>query len=146
MKRFPLLFVTALIGLVVSAPAQRSHEGRAGRQNRGTVVHQQSRVDHSRSARQSRHVGSVRDARPTRSARRSHRAPVRQRTHGHWVTRCEQVLVPGYWTTEHVPAVFGWVFDSCGHRHWGIVTPACSRRVWVPARYETQSRRVWVRH
>lgn len=65
---------------------------------------------------------------------------------GRWETRCEQVLVPGYWDVEHHPAVYGWVYDSCGHRHWGVTEPAHDHRVWVPARYETRSRRVWVRH
>jgi len=66
--------------------------------------------------------------------------------HGYWVTRPQQVLVPGYWSVQRQAAVYGWVYDPCGRRVWGVVEPACSHRVWVPARYETQNRRVWVCH
>jgi len=67
-------------------------------------------------------------------------------SYGRWVTRCEQVLVPGYWDVERHAAVYGWVYDSCGHRVWGVTRPAHDHRVWVPARYETRSRRLWVCH
>jgi hypothetical protein len=65
---------------------------------------------------------------------------------GRWENRCEQVLVPGYWDVQCHPATFGWVYDACGHRSWGVIEPAHEHRVWVPARYETQTRRVWVRY
>ncbi|MFK7739988.1 MAG: hypothetical protein AB8H80_06655 [Planctomycetota bacterium] len=66
------------------------------------------------------------------------------RTVGRWVTRCERVLVPGFWDQQHVPAVRGWVYDRCGRRSWGIVQAACFERVWIPARWENRERRVWV--
>ena len=68
------------------------------------------------------------------------------RGHGRYVTRCEQVLVPGFWDLQYRAAVYGWVYDSCGHRSWGVVQAAYHERVWIPARYETQSRQVWVRY
>lgn len=67
-----------------------------------------------------------------------------RRQHGRWETRCEQVLVPGYWREDHVPPSYGWVYDHCGHRHWRMVDPGGCRRVWVPERYETRHTRVWV--
>lgn len=68
------------------------------------------------------------------------------RGHGRWVTRCEQVLVPGYWNIEHHAALYGWVYDSCGNRVWGVIKPCHDHRVWVPARYESRNRQVWERH
>jgi len=56
------------------------------------------------------------------------------------------VLLPGYWDERHVPARYGWVYDACGNGRWGLVAPASCERFWVPARYETQRRRVWVRY
>lgn len=52
--------------------------------------------------------------------------------------------MPGYWDEQFVPATYGWVYDSCGRRSWGIVQASYYDRVWIPARYETQTRRVWV--
>ncbi|MCR9247793.1 MAG: hypothetical protein NXI31_22425 [bacterium] len=72
--------------------------------------------------------------------------PVRRvHRHGYWRTVCERVLVePGRWHRQYVPAVYGWLYDDCGHRYWGIVTPACYERVWCPPRYENRNRRIWV--
>jgi len=67
------------------------------------------------------------------------------RSFGHWQTITEPVHVPGFWTEECVPARYGWVYDHCGRRIWGVVEQACCRRVWVPPRCETVTRRVWVR-
>src|SRR5262245_13813411 len=67
------------------------------------------------------------------------------RSFGHWETITEPVHIPGFWTEECVPARYGWVYDHCGRRVWSIVEPAGCRRVWVPARCETRTRRVWVR-
>lgn len=125
MKRFPLLCVATLLGVVVPATAQQiSFEGRIGRSLVGQVV-----VDHG-------HHGPARPRPAVRS-----RAPAPR---GHWQTIHEQVLVPGYWHEEHVPPTFGWRRDACGRLHWGVVDPGGCRRVWVPARWETRSRRVWV--
>lgn len=124
MKRFPLFCVAALLGVAVSAPAQISFEGRIGRHVRGSVV-----VGH-RDHHDHRHYAPVR------------RMPAPPR--GHWKTVYEEVLVPGYWREEHVPPTYGWIVESCGHRRWGMVAPGGCRRVWVPARYETRARQVWV--
>ncbi len=202
MKRFPLLLVAALIGVAVSAPAQRTSNSR---QSRGAVATSQqsqrgqivNRAAPSRSARStnsarsatsrgrassSRSTRPVARTTPVRSARssqigyvghngqgtrsrtvarfarnvarvaRSIPVPIHvgfghnnhsyNRGHGHWITRCEQVLVPGYWDVDYHAAVYG----SCGYRVWGVSEPAYNHRVWVPARYETRTRQVWVRH
>jgi hypothetical protein len=54
------------------------------------------------------------------------------------------VLVPGYWTEQHVPPTYGWIRGHCGRLEWGIVAPGGCQRTWVPARYEHRTRRVWV--
>jgi len=124
--KFPLFCVVALLGAAVSVPSQVSIQGRIGRHVQGSVSI--GRGDsHDHHARR----GSIRLPAP---------APVR----GHWQTVCEQVLVPGCWTEQHVPPTYGWVYDSCGHRHWGAIDRGGCRRVWVPAHYEHQTRRVWV--
>lgn len=131
MMRFPLFCVAALLGVAVSAPAQISIEGRIGRHVTARVVVDQRDHDHGASRRGSRR----------------HEAPVCRipaPPRGHWDTVQEQYLVPGYWNEVHVPPTYGWVFDSCGHRYWGVVDAGGCRRVWVPARWETRSRRVWV--
>ena len=129
MKRFPILCVAA--ALAAMAPAQKlSIEGRIGRAISGSVM-----VGSDHGHRHShRHRGHV-HVEPVL------RAPAR---HGHWKTVYEEVLVPGYWSDQHVPATYGWIYESCGHRRWGIVAPASCTRVWIPARYETRSRQVWV--
>lgn len=124
MKHFPMLVVAAVVAAAVSAPAQVSIEGRLGRHIHASVI-----VD-----------GRAPQHRDAREQVRRH--PVRQR--GHWDTVHEQVLVPGYWREDHVPPTYGWIMDHCGHRHWGIVDPGGCRRVWVPARWETRCRQVWV--
>jgi len=129
MKRFSLFCVVALLGAAVSAPAQVSIEGRIGRHVVGrVVVSNPAHGDHGH-----------------RDSRR-HREPVRRAPapRGHWDTVHEQYLVPGYWNEQHLPPTYGWIVDSCGHRRWGVVDAGGCRRVWVPARWETRSRRVWV--
>lgn len=140
MMRFTLLFVAALLGAAVSVPAQFQERGR----------HASNHRDRARAAVPVRTV-QRRAAPVSRVARHAGRVTGRRvvggghESHGHWVTRCERVLVPGYWDTRHLPAVYGWVYDACGHRHWGVIRPARCERFWVPARYEMQERRVWVR-
>jgi hypothetical protein len=131
MKRFLLLTVAAVLSVAVSAPAQITIEGRLGRHIRGTVV--LAGHDDHHGHRHNRDVDH-----------RRHRE-VERRERGHWKTVHEKVRVPGYWRDEHVPATYGWVIDSCGHRNWGIVDHGGCRRVWVPACWETRSRQVWVR-
>lgn len=120
--------VAALLLAAVSLPAQFSIEARFGR-----------------------HVGAVvrlADCAP----RRAPCPPARpvfddrhERHHGHWQTVSEQVLVPGYWREEHVPPTYGWTVDHCGCRRWTMIDPGGCRRVWVPERWETRTRQVWVR-
>jgi len=75
----------------------------------------------------------------------SHHYPAPRPVHtGHWHTVNEQVYVPGCFREEHLPPRYGWVIDSCGHRHWDVIEPGGCRRVWVPPHYETRSRQVWV--
>jgi hypothetical protein len=121
MMRNPILSVAALVGLAVSAPAQLSIEARVGRHIvQSAVVRADVHHDHGRHTSQ-----------PHRHAEPRYRM-VRERV----------LVEPGYWREEHVPPTYGWVIDACGHRHWGVVTPASCRRVWVPARYEWRVRRV----
>ena len=100
-------------------------------------------MSHNGVARVIRNVGRILNSTPVRFGLGvSHRG----HNHGHYVTRCEQVLVPGYWALQYHAAAYGWVYDSCGHRSWGVLEAAHHDRVWFPARYETQSRQVWVRY
>lgn len=137
MKRFPLFCLAALLGVAVSAPAQISIEGRIGRHVVGKVTVGHDHHDHARGHRDARRVAPV---------VRHHVEPVLRRpaAHGHWQTVEEQVLVPGFWQEQHTPPTYGWVTDDCGHRRWGVVAPGGCRQVWVPARWETRTRRVWV--
>lgn len=122
MMRFPLICVAALLGVAVSAPAQFSIGVGLGRHVRGSVT-----IGH----------GEPRVAVQVE--------PVcRPEPRGHWETVCEQVLVPGYWTEEHVPPTYGWIRGHCGRLEWGMVDPGGCRRVWVPPHYEQRSRQVWV--
>jgi hypothetical protein len=138
MKRFPMLVLAALLGAAVSAPAQVVIEARLGRDLRGAVV-----------------IGNQRDYRDRDRDHRDHRRFDRSRDHcepirraplprGRWETVEEQYLVPGYWDEHHVPPTYGWIYDHCGRRHWGIIDHGGCRRVWVPARWETRCRQVWV--
>lgn len=174
MKRFPLMLVAALLGVAVSVPAQFNDHGRSGRQSRnGAAVSQQRSAVVPRPVRSTngavgRQVQPVQSYRTGQVGRVTHngnagrgpsagrvvlpipipvavgRSGSHRHNHGHWENRCEQVLVPGYWDVQCHPATYGWVLDFCGHRVWGVVEPAHNHRVWVPARYETQTRRVWV--
>jgi hypothetical protein len=141
MMKLPVICVAALLAAAVSAPAQVSVQGNLGRLFRGNdrsrhEVVQRGPVQHDRH----NHGGHHNHNHGGHNGHRHH-VPVQR---GHWQTIEEQVLVPGYWHDEHVPATYGWVYDACGHRHWGIVSAAGCRRVWVPARWETRCRRVWV--
>jgi hypothetical protein len=128
MMRFPLLPVAAVLLAAVPADAQISLEANFGRHVRGAVVvNGRVNTDHGR-------------ARGPRS--NAHCPPPAPR--GHWETVHEQVLVPGYWKDEHVPATYGWIYSSCGHRHWGMIDRGGCRRIWVPDRWETRCRQVWV--
>lgn len=119
MKRLPLLFVATLLGVAVAAPAQFQRDRRIGRTGVPVQV-----------------VGA--------RAGHEHGGHRRLRQSGHWEIRYEQVLVPGYWEERNVPATYGWIYSQCGHRHWGIIDRGGCQRVWVPPRWESCPRRVWV--
>jgi hypothetical protein len=83
MIRLPVLALVSLLGVAVSVPAQKSF-GRSMEHAARGVVHA---ANH----------GPV---------RHSHHFPVPvfvPAPRGHWEDRYEQVLVPGYWTEQHVP-------------------------------------------
>lgn len=111
-----MLIGAALLGLASSVPAQGLLGGLTGRHAR-----------HSRHAHEHVH---------------HNHAPAHR--HGYWTTVCEQVWLPGCYREEYVPPRYGWVYDACGRARWAMVEPGCTRRVWVPGRYETRTRRVWV--
>lgn len=140
MMRFPLFCVVALLGAAVSAPAQFSIEGRIGRHDRGSVRLVVGGGDHDVRSHRG-HAEPVRCLPVPRPV--FHPAPCPP-PRGHWETVCEQVLVPGYWQEQHVPPTYGWIRGHCGRLEWGMVDPGGCRQVWVPPRYEQQSRRVWV--
>lgn len=118
MMKLPLLSVAALLAAAVSAPAQVTIEARLGRMFRGGIAH----------------LGHHHQCQPVQPRRVS----------GRWETVREQVLVPGYWQEQHTPPTYGWIVDPCGRRRWGIVAEGGCTRVWVPARWETRCRQVWV--
>lgn len=132
--------VVVLLGLAAMAPAQFRIEGSIGRHvqvgvqvaaPRAPVLRAPAGHDHGHGRSHDRGRGWDRDDRSSR--------------HGRWETVCEQVWVDGYWHEEHVPARYGWVTDHCGRRNWVMLEPARCQRTWVPGRYETRHRRVWVR-
>jgi len=141
MKRIPITLLAAIAMTAVSATAQHLRGGRNVRE--GAVV---VRTSPGALYRASRYTV----ARPTPRCSTMRctvlrRVPARRSVTGYYRTVCEPVLVEaGHWHTEVIPPSYGWVYDRCGHRHWGIVEPGGSRRVWCPPRYENRTRRVWV--
>jgi hypothetical protein len=137
MKQLPWMVLAALLGAAVSSPAQVSIEaGFGGHWRSGVVI----RAEHQHGHR-TKHRGPHRCVEHDRGC-----LPVPHvgRSHGHWQTICEQVWIPGYWREEHVPPRYEWVTDACGHSRQVLVDGGGCRRVWVPGRYESRSRRVWV--
>jgi hypothetical protein len=141
MMRLPLLSAAALLFAAASASAQIRVDAKLGRHVRGSVTVGDARGhhDHDHHGRADRHDHRRRDHRGHGHGPRPI-APAR----GHWHTVEERVLVPGHWHEQHVPPTYGWIQDSCGHRRWGVVDAGGCRRVWVPGRWETRTRRVWV--
>jgi hypothetical protein len=136
-----LLLSAALIGLALSAPAQRVRQGASRSGPAATPrpeAHYVARRAHLRVP-----VRAVGRGLSERGRVVCARGPL---SFGRWEVCWERALVPGSWQTRTVPAVHGWVLDGCGRRVWAVITPATCERVWVPARYETQQRRVWVRY
>lgn len=121
--------VAALLLAAVSLPAQLTVDARFGL-HVGGAVRLADCGDHHRSIRPS----------PQRMA-----DDCRVRSHGHWQTVTEQVLVPGFWRDDWVAPTYGWVVDFWGCRRWVMIDPGGCRRVWVPDRWETRTRQVWVR-
>ncbi len=56
----------------------------------------------------------------------------------------ERVWVDGYYNDVHVPARWGFRYDSCGRRIRYCISPARIERVWVPGRWVTKTRYVRV--
>lgn len=138
MKALPLSALAALCAAFFSldVAAQSRIEARPGLRVSPRLVTGAVQVGHDHGRGSNRGRGSDRN-RGFEDRSRSHG--------GHWETVCEQVLVPGYWTEQHVPPSYGWIYSSCGHRQWGLIDRGGCRRIWVPARYETRHRQVWVR-
>jgi hypothetical protein len=64
--------------------------------------------------------------------------------HGRWVLQRERVWVPGCRRLIHVPARWGYRYDSCGRRVRVLISPARERIVEEPGHWEWRTRRVWV--
>ncbi len=133
------LLVLALLGLVPAATAQIQIGARIGRHvSVGATVG-------------SHGVGVRVSATPSRGAHRydshrhgSHRpAPVHHQR-GHFQTVTERVWVPGCSRQVWVPAQYGWIVDSCGHRRWGVICAGHYQTVQEPGYWKTVTRRVWV--
>lgn len=133
MMRFPLLCVATLLGLAVSLPAQDDADAIA-RRSRNRLP-----FDCAPQPFRPQFVPAV-FPRPRFLVAQ----PCPPEPRGHWQTVTESVLVPGCWREEVVPPVYGWVRNHCGRPEWRIVQAGGCRRIWVPARYETRTRQVWV--
>lgn len=144
MKRM-ILLSAALLGVALSSPAQRA---RPTSSPSAVCSSPRPVARYVARAARPRAVAPVAPRGPivTRGVRGREVFDSRSFGRGHWELRCERVRLPGYWDTRAVPAVHGWVLDLCGARVWGVVAPARWQRVWVPARYESRQRRVWVRY
>ncbi len=86
-------------------------------------------------------------------------APARRWVPGHYQVRTEQVLVepghyewheqsvpvqPGHYEMRCIPAVEKILRDSRGRPRKVVTRPACTKKVWVPARYEMRKVKVYV--
>jgi hypothetical protein len=133
MMRFPLLCVATLLGLAVSLSAQDDADAIARRSR--------SRLPFDCAPQPFRpHFVPAVFPQPRFLVPQ----PCPPQPRGYWQTVTEQVLVPGCWREEVVPPTYGWVRNHCGRLEWAIVQPGGCRRIWVPARYETRTRQVWV--
>ncbi|MFN0206694.1 MAG: hypothetical protein ACKVS6_10340 [Planctomycetota bacterium] len=63
---------------------------------------------------------------------------------GHYVTRYEQVYIPGCWRDVWVDAVYEWRRDACGNYIKVCVRAGYWTKVQDPGRYETREVQVWV--
>ena len=150
--------VVAILGFAALAPAQLRLHGSLGRHVQASVnvgarhvgqpiLHQRG-GDYHGGERQGRSRGRGRGRgrggdRYDRGDRRGHghASPARGHSHSYRIIN-ERVWIPGYHKRVYVPAQYGWVYDSCGNRTWGVVRAACHERIWVPGRYEIRQRRV----
>ncbi len=69
--------------------------------------------------------------------------PPRRFIPGHYETRREKIVRPGYWDVIVDPAEYGWVRRGC-RWEYVVVRPECRRRVWVPERCEWVETQVWI--
>src|SRR5262249_20515325 len=69
--------------------------------------------------------------------------PPRVWIEGHYDCGRERVCIPGYYTTECVPAEYGWVRHGC-RSEYVLIHSEYRRQVWVPERFEYRETKVWV--
>lgn len=129
MFKTTILTTVALFGLAAAPAAQVRVDAQLGRRvNVGVEVGDSGVGFHG-----GYHIG--------RSSGRTFRT--HRHTGGYWKTITERVCVPGYYETVVIPAQYGWIYDSCGRRYWGVIQPACEKQIWHPERWECRTRRVW---
>jgi hypothetical protein len=86
---------------------------------------------------------------------RGHRGPVGRRggphpsrghafRPGHWTVQTYRVWEPGFYRTEFVPPLYRDIVDQCGITVRICVRQGFERQVWVPGRYVTRTKRVWI--
>ena len=127
-----LFTVVALTGLTVSAPAQLRVQVQLGR---SAIAFGDLARHHAPATR--RYAPRART--PRLSSPRWVQAPRR------YTTVQRRVWVPGYYEIVSVPARYGWTVNLFGVRIWGMVAPACSRRVLRSGQWAHRTQRVLVR-
>ena len=145
MFKSALITGVALLGLAISAEAQV----------RVRANSPQARVSASTSSNRGQVSGPRRNRAQNRAPVRTRgqtRAPARTRAYTRVPTRAraryapvrERVWYSGYWESVYVPARYGWVYDDCGYRIWGVISYSHYKRVWRPGHhgYVTTRRRV----
>lgn len=147
MKQFllkPILIAAAaLAGPAFAAPAQLHVHGKLGRNVHVSAIFGGDRHHAPRYRAQGhrpRLVVGHRSVRGDHGRRRGHG----RHQHGYWKTVHDRVWIPGGYREEYCPPRYGWVYDGCGRRVWGIVDAGGVRRVPLPGHYETRTRRIWV--
>ena len=71
-------------------------------------------------------------------------APARR---GHWATITRKVLVePAHWEVRKTPALYERHRGRFGRDVYVCVRRAQVRRIFVPAKYELRTQRIWVRN
>lgn len=113
------LAIVALAGIPMFATVSTAQADRPGRDARQHQSSHGNRNDH-RDHRDRRGIGNTRHV------------VVQPQTY-----EMQRVLVAeGHYRTEYTPAVYSTRRGPCGTLIKVLVTPACTRRVWIPAQYE----------